>query len=64
MDKGTRQVKAYLARNKINSETITAESLQLIINYIDDSWPFCDFEVIKLELKELMLRSTGEYWSD
>lgn len=41
-------------------EPITKEAVQSIIDYIDDGNP--DLTVIKAELGELILRSTGEYF--
>jgi len=43
------------------SEPITKESIQSIIDYIDEGEP--DLDVIKSELAELILRNTGEYFT-
>lgn len=43
-------------------EPISISGLQAIINYIDEGDP--DIAIIKSELGELILRATGEYWSN
>jgi hypothetical protein len=43
-----------------HKEPITAEGLQFLIDYMDEGEP--DIQVVKSELSELILRSTGEYW--
>ncbi len=47
-------------KEPLKKEPITASKLQLLINYIDEGEP--DIEVVKAELGELILRSTGEYF--
>jgi len=41
-------------------QPITTEAIQAILDYIDEGAP--DLEVIKAELGEIVLRSTGEYF--
>jgi len=41
-------------------QPITTEAIQAILDYIDEGDP--DLEVIKAELGEIVLRSTGNYF--
>ena len=49
-----------MTEERIN-EVITPESLQAIIDYIDDGDP--DLNVVKSELRELILKHNGTYWT-
>ena len=43
-------------------QQITTESIQAVIDYIDEGDP--DLGVVKAELGEILLRSTGEYFEE
>ena len=43
-------------------QPITTEAIQAILDYINEGDP--DLEVIKAELGEIVLRSTGEYFKE